>query len=41
MDAQMLQSLTHEQLVAVVRGTVSAGGAHAVDHGQQITQTAA
>ncbi|WP_279293079.1 hypothetical protein [Frigoribacterium faeni] len=41
MNAQMLQSLTHEQLVAVVRGTVSAGGAHAADHGHQLTQTAA
>ncbi|WP_268761053.1 hypothetical protein [Frigoribacterium sp. Leaf263] len=41
MNAQMLQSLTHEQLVAVVRGTVSVGALHNADHARELSQTAA
>jgi hypothetical protein len=41
MNPQILQSLTHEQLVAVVRGTVAAGGSLPSQAARELSQTAA
>lgn len=41
MGAQQLQSLSHEQLVALVRGTVSVGGVHVARRESDGQRTAA
>jgi hypothetical protein len=41
MTPQILQSLTHEQLVAVVRGTIAAGGPLTSATARELSQTAA